>query len=136
MKSKKVLVIPCSGIGKSIGSVARDATYEIIENLRPHCADTICLASLTLGEESAKQKVLSSYCITLDGCPKECAKKNVEALDREPDRSYRIIDFFKENPGKRPSGIIDIGKSGRELSKSIADAVTKDVDDLLANEVK
>jgi uncharacterized metal-binding protein len=136
MESKKVLMIPCSGIGKPIGSVGRDATYEIIENLRPGDADTICLASLTLGEDEVKRKVTSNYCITLDGCPMECAKKNVEALGKKPDKSYRIIDFFKDNPGKKPSGIVDIGEGGRELSKSIADAIVKDVDDLLGSEVK
>ena len=133
MKDKKVLIIPCSGIGKSLGSVGRDATYEVIENLKPGKADTVCLASLTLGDEEAKQKVTSNYCISLDGCPKECAKKNIEALGKEPEKSYRTIDFFKDNPGKKPQGIVDIGEGGRALSKSIAKVISEDVDDLLEN---
>jgi hypothetical protein len=133
MKDKKVLIIPCSGIGKSLGSVGRDATYEVIENLKPGKADTVCLALLTLGDEEAKQKVTSNYCISLDGCPKKCAKKNIEALGKEPEKSYRTIDFFKDNPGKKPQGIVDIGEGGRALSKSIAKVISEDVDDLLEN---
>ncbi len=31
---EKVIVIPCSGIGKAFGSISRDAVYEVTENLR------------------------------------------------------------------------------------------------------
>ena len=133
MSDKKVLIIPCSGIGKSLGSVGRDVTYEVIENIKSDKTDTVCLAMLTMGDEEAKKKITSNYCISLDGCPKECAKENIEALGKEPEKSYRIIDFFKNNPGKKPQGIVDIGEGGRALSKSIAKVISEDVDDLLEN---
>lgn len=136
MSDKKVLIIPCSGIGKSLGSVGRDVTYEVIENLSPDKTDTICLALLTMGDDEAKHKVSSNYCIALDGCPKECAKKNIESLGKKPERSYKIIDFFKDNPGAKPSGIVDIGEGGRKLSKSIAKTLAKDVDDILESEAR
>ncbi len=31
-----VVVVPCSGIGKSLGTVSREAAYELCENLRPN----------------------------------------------------------------------------------------------------
>jgi len=31
----KVVIVPCSGIGKSYGSVAREGAYVVTEDLRP-----------------------------------------------------------------------------------------------------
>ena len=30
-----VVVVPCSGIGKTFGSVSREAAYDLCEDLRP-----------------------------------------------------------------------------------------------------
>lgn len=35
MKGQKVVIIPCSGIGKSLGTVGRVATYKVTDRLRP-----------------------------------------------------------------------------------------------------
>ena len=32
---RKVVVVPCSGIGKTYGTVSREAAYEVTEDLRP-----------------------------------------------------------------------------------------------------
>ena len=48
---KKVIVIPCSGIGKALGSVSREATYEVVESLRKGVTETTCLALITSGDD-------------------------------------------------------------------------------------
>ena len=37
MKSttRKVVVLPCSGIGKTYGALARETTYELVDRVRP-----------------------------------------------------------------------------------------------------
>ncbi len=73
---KKVIVIPCSGIGKPIGTVSRETTYEVIENLAKDKAETVCLALLTSRDEETIEKVKNNYVITLDGCAQAlCSKK-------------------------------------------------------------
>jgi uncharacterized metal-binding protein len=128
---KKVLIIPCSGIGKSIGTVSRETTYEIIENLSKGKAETVCLALLTSQDKETMDKVKNNYVITLDGCAKHCAKKNTEQCGKIPDKNYMILKFAAANPDKKPQGIIDIGKSGKALVETIADTIVKDVDSLL-----
>ena len=128
---KKVLIIPCSGIGKSIGTVSRETTYEIIENLSKGKAETVCLALLTSQDKETMDKVKNNYVITLDGCAKHCAKKNTEQCGKIPDKTYMILKFAAANPDKKPQGIIDIGKSGNALVETIADTIVKDVDSLL-----
>lgn len=124
---KKVIVIPCSGIGKPIGTVSRETTYEIIEKLKPDKTETICLALLTSGDEKTIDKLKSNYCITIDGCAKHCAKKNTEECGKIPDKSYTILKFAAANPDKKPEGIIDIGEGGRALVETIANEIIKDM---------
>jgi uncharacterized metal-binding protein len=133
-RNKKVIVIPCSGIGKPIGTVSRETTYEIVENLaKEGSAETVCLALLTSQDKETMDKVKNNYVITLDGCARHCAKKNTEQCGKVPDKSYMILKFAAANPDKKPQGLIDIGDSGRALVDTIADAVKKDVDSLLEN---
>ena len=130
---KKVLVIPCSGIGKPIGTVSRETTYEIIENLAKGKAETVCLALLTSQDKETIDKVKNNYCITLDGCARHCAKKNTEECGKIPDKSYMILKFAAANLDKKPQGIIDIGNGGKALVDTISDTIAKDVDGLLEN---
>lgn len=130
---KKVIVIPCSGIGKPIGTVSRETTYEIIENLAKGKAETVCLALLTSQDKETIDKVKNNYCITIDGCARHCAKKNVEECGKIPDKSYMILKFAAANPDKKPQGLIDIGDGGKALVDTISDAITKDVKNLIGN---
>ena len=130
-RDKKVIVIPCSGIGKPIGTVSRETTYEVIENLAKGKAETVCLALLTSQDKETIDKVKNNYCITLDGCARHCAKKNIEQCGKIPDKSYMILKFAAANPDKKPQGLIDIGDSGKALVDTISDTVAKDVESLM-----
>ena len=131
ISDKKVLIIPCSGIGKPIGTVSRETTYEIIENLAKGKAETVCLALLTSQDKETIDRVKNNYVITLDGCAKHCAKKNTEQCGKIPDKSYMILKFAAANPDKKPQGIIDIGNGGKALVDTISDTIIKDAGSLL-----
>jgi uncharacterized metal-binding protein len=133
INDKKVLIIPCSGIGKPIGTVSRETTYEIIEKLSKGKAQTVCLALLTSQDKETMDKIKNNYVITLDGCAKHCAKKNTEQCGKIPDKNYMILKFAAANPDKKPQGIIDIGNSGKALVETITDTVVKDVNNMLEN---
>jgi uncharacterized metal-binding protein len=135
MKDKKFIIIPCSGIGKPIGTVSRETAYEIIKQ-KPDLAETVCLAQLTLGDKEAIKKINDNYCITLDGCAKHCAQKNTEACGKIPEKSYMILKFAAENKEMKPEGVIDIGKNGRALVKTISKKIIGDMDEILENEKK
>jgi hypothetical protein len=47
----KALIIPCSGIGKTYGSVAREAAFWVTEDLRPEETHLLPLSLLVLGPE-------------------------------------------------------------------------------------
>ncbi len=121
-------VIPCSGIGKPSASVGREAAYRVVEELRPASADTLCLSLLVLGDEEARDKVKGNPCISIDGCGKDCARKNIELAQGHVAASRRVHDVLKKHRALKPDGVLDIGEPGRKLAELLAGELAKDVD--------
>lgn len=135
-KPKKVVVLPCSGIGKVYGALARETTYELVEKVRPGLATTTCLPLLVIKDPEAVALVTENPVITIDGCPKDCAKKSVEALGKVVDQAYEAIKFYKEHKDLKPEGIAEVNETGRKLAAVAAEEVAKAVDELAAGEGK
>jgi uncharacterized metal-binding protein len=133
-KHKKVVVLPCSGIGKVYGALARETTYELVEKVRPGLATTTCLPLLVIKDPEAVALVTENPVITIDGCPKDCAKKSVEALGKVVDKTYEAIKFYKEHKDLKPEGIAEVNETGRKLAAVAAEEVAKVVDELAAGE--
>ena len=53
-EERKVMVVPCSGIGKTYGTVSREAAYEVTEDSRPEATGLVALSLLVLGDEDAR----------------------------------------------------------------------------------
>jgi len=133
-KRKKVVVLPCSGIGKVFGALARETMYELLERVRPGLVATTCLPLLVIKDPEAVALVTGNPVITIDGCPKDCAKKSVEALGKAVDKTFEAIKFYKEHKDLKPEGIAEVNETGRKLAAVAADEVAKEVDRLAAGE--
>lgn len=130
-KRKKVVLVPCSGIGKALGSVGREATYEVVENLRKGVTDTTCLALIVRGDEETLQLVKNNRCIAVDGCPLQCAAKNVELAGGDLAASFRVVDTLRENRKLKPKSVTFLDHDGQELANLLAEQVAQKVDELL-----
>ncbi len=135
-KHKKIVVLPCSGIGKVYGALARETTYELMERVRPDNVVTTCLPLLVIKDPEAVALVIENPVITIDGCPKDCAKKSVEALGKEPDKTYEAIKFYTAHKDLKPEGVAEVNETGRKLAAVAAEEVAKVVDELAAGEEK
>jgi len=133
-KGKKVIVIPCSGIGKPLGTVGRQATYDIIEKRCPGRATTTCLALLVSGDSDSVQLVKDNPCIALDGCPKECARKNIAIAGGTTRSELRVMDVLKEHRDCKPETVLLIGEGGEKLVAALADRVEKEINRILGEE--
>jgi len=127
---ERVIIIPCSGIGKAFGSVSREAAYVVTEELRPACTETVCLSLLTLGDEDARHRVRKHPTITIDGCPTGCARVNVEQAGAAPAVAFRVFDVFRRHKELRVRSVSDIGEAGGELARILAGDVAAKVDEL------
>ncbi len=128
--SKRVMIIPCSGIGKAYGSVGREAMYAVLEDLRPNATETVCLSLLTLGDEDAQAQVREHSTITIDGCPKACAKVNVEAAGGTPAAIYRVFDVYRAHKDLKVRSVSALGESGRAMARILAEEIAVKVDEL------
>jgi uncharacterized metal-binding protein len=114
------LVIPCSGIGKVHGLISREAAYLVTDELSPKETDTLCLALLVKGDEEALSAVQSHACITIDGCAKACAQKNVEMAGGRVAKAIQVAEAFKNFRGAKPGNATMLTDEGWAITRDIA----------------
>lgn len=131
---KRVMIVPCSGIGKAYGSVGREAMYALLEDLRPDATDTVCLSLLTLGDADAQAQVRDQPTITIDGCPSACAKVNVEAAGGKPAAEYRVYDVYRAHRELKVRSVSELGEAGRTMARILAEEIAVKVDELVRSE--
>lgn len=129
-KDGKVFIIPCSGIGKALGTVGRVAMYEVIEKLRSNEATTTCLPLLTIGDETVLKLVRNNPCISIDGCPTQCARKNIEASKGKLAASFLVTDTLRENRSLKPEAVTELGPKGSKLASILAQKIAEKIDEI------
>ena len=131
-KPGKVIIVPCSGIGKAQGLMAREAAYRAVEEVGHNRAETLCLARLVTGDQDALDAVRSQPCIAVDGCPKLCAHKNLELAQAKVSESVRVVDAFKRHRGARPGDATSLTGEGWAITGEIASELAGDARRLAA----
>ena len=121
----EVLVIPCSGVGKVHGLISREAVYHVTDKVLPGHADTVCLALLVTGDSETRQKVQETPCITLDGCPKLCALKNVELSGGKVAKGIRVYDVMKRHRGANFGTATALSEEGWTVVEELANEVAE-----------
>jgi uncharacterized metal-binding protein len=134
-QNKKVVIVPCSGIGKTYGTVSREAAYEVIEDLRPEQAQLVALSLLVLGDNEAREAVGQSPAIAIDGCKLACASKMVEESGGFVAQEYAVLDVYRRYRQFKPRGIAELNEGGQKLAHALAEEVAASVDELLVDEL-
>jgi uncharacterized metal-binding protein len=122
---EQVLVVPCSGIGKVHGLISREAVYHVTDKLMPGQSDTVCLALLVTGDAETRNKVQTRPCITVDGCPKLCAKKNVELSGGRVALGVRVYDTLKRHRGAQFGSPTTLSDEGWAAADEIAEEIAQ-----------
>jgi uncharacterized metal-binding protein len=130
--AKKVLIVPCSGIGKSYGTVSRVAAYQVTEDDRPESTQLIPLALLVLGDEESRAALAEYPAITLDGCKLACATKMVQECSGQVAKDFAVLDVFRRYRDLKPQGISQLNEGGEKLAIALAKEVDVAVDQLTA----
>jgi uncharacterized metal-binding protein len=127
---QKVIVVPCSGIGKSLGSVAREAGYELCDELRPESTRLVALSKLVLGEEQACEQVRRNPAITIDGCKLMCATKLVQHNGGKVAREVTVLDVYRRHKDLKAEGIAELNAAGKQLARVTAEEIAETVDQI------
>jgi len=132
--SRRVVVVPCSGIGKTYGSVSRMAAYDLTQDLRPETTQLVALSLLVLGDEQARADVAGCPAITIDGCKLACASKMVAESGGRIAREVAVLDVYRRHRDLKPGGIAELNEPGRQLAKVLARELAEFVDGLESQE--
>jgi uncharacterized metal-binding protein len=127
---ERIVVVPCSGIGKSLGSVTREAAYELCDNLRPGDTRLVALSKLVLGDAEARECVRTNPSVTIDGCKQMCASKLVKHNGGTVAREVAVFDAFRNHKGLKPEGIAELNAEGKELARLVAIEIAEQLDEL------
>ena len=127
-RMSKIIVIPCSGIGKAFGTIGREAAHIAVDETRPQATDTVCLSALVMGDEETRARVHGHRCITIDGCPIGCARKNVELAGGTVAKALRVVDTYKDHRELKPQTVTELDDAGRKLAQILAQQIADAVD--------
>ena len=119
----KIKVMPCSGIGKVFGLMAREAALKVTNELNAQVTETACLGHIVTGDVEAKEKIGGSTCITMDGCPALCAAKNVEPAGGIVKAKYRIVDEMKKHRGVNAGTGTTLSEDGWKIADELAEKI-------------
>ncbi len=126
----RVVIVPCSGIGKTYGTVSREAAYDVTEDLRPDQTELIALSQLVLGDPETRAAVAAAPAITLDGCKLACATKMVAESGGTVAQSFAVLDVYRRYKQFKPQGIAELNQGGQDLAHALALEVAAVVDGL------
>jgi uncharacterized metal-binding protein len=116
----KALIVPCSGIGKTYGTVAREAAYILTEDLRPETAQLIPLTLVVLGDEEVGKTLLNLPAIAIDGCKLACAANAVAQAGGKVSHAIQVLDVYRRHRELKPDGIAELNENGRRLAEALA----------------
>ena len=133
-QEQKAIIVPCSGIGKTYGSVSREAAYVVVEDLRPDKTKLVALSRLVLGEEESRSAVAQNPAITIDGCKLACAKKMVQESGGSVVEDFAVLEVYRRYRQFKPRGISELNEGGKQLAQVLAEEVAAIVDNLTVTE--
>jgi uncharacterized metal-binding protein len=131
----RVLIVPCSGIGKTYGTVGREAAYSLAEELRPGSAEVVALSLLVMGDEELQARVQASPVIAVDGCKLACASKMVAESGGRVAYEANVLDTFRRNRTLRPKGVSRLNPDGQALACELAGELAEAADRIIKGEV-
>jgi uncharacterized metal-binding protein len=129
-EQKKIAIVPCSGIGKSYGTVSRLAAYQVTDDDRPESTQLIPLSLLVLGDEEAKAALVNNVAITIDGCKLACATKMVKESGGDVAKDFAVLEVFRRYRDYKPQGIGELNEGGMKLADALAKEVDASVDEI------
>jgi uncharacterized metal-binding protein len=127
---RKVMIIPCSGIGKSYGTVSRVAAYQVVDEDRSDRTQLIPLALLVMKDEASQKIIAESPAITIDGCKLACATKMVQQCGGQVARDFAVLDVFRRYRNFKPQGIAELNEGGEKLAQALAKEIDAVVDEI------
>jgi uncharacterized metal-binding protein len=131
----KVGIVACSGEALTEGTISRLATRRVLELLRPDKTVTICLPLFLAGNEAERNFAKTHPTITIDGCPKQCARWGAEQHSGPVSGALVVSDILGTAANGCSRSSRRVPQSDKKAVSTVADRIASEVDRVL-NESK
>lgn len=91
----KVAILPCTGVGQVVGTIARQAAYRVCEDERPAISVLLCLPALVKGVQEDLDMVRQCPVVVIEGCKERCAAHALSTQGRLPAATVFVPDVMK-----------------------------------------
>jgi uncharacterized metal-binding protein len=129
----KAGIISCSGESIPEGTIARMATRQVLETLRPGKTVTICLPLFLAGEEGERNFAKTHPTIAIDGCGKQCAKWGTEKYSGLISGALVVSELLGTKAANCSRSSRNTSQVDREAVSAVAERIAAEVDRVLAN---
>jgi len=91
----KVAILPCTGVGQVVGTIARQAAYRVCEDLCPRETVLVCLPALVKGVQEDLDMVAECPVVVIEGCKECCATHALATRGRVPSATVSVPEVMK-----------------------------------------
>jgi hypothetical protein len=128
----KVGIVSCSGESIAEGTISRLATRRVLELLRPDRTVTICLPLFLAGNEGERNFSKTHPTITIDGCPKQCARWGTEQHSGPVSGALVVSEILGTAAAGCSRSSRGASKADKEAVWTVAEHIAAEVDRILA----
>jgi uncharacterized metal-binding protein len=130
----KVAVLGCSGIGRLVSTVVRQAVYMIAQD-RPDEVEVVGAGPLTGNVAEALEKARKYPLIVIDGCRPKCATAIAQGKDLDVAAAIWVAEVAARNKlsiaGDKRT---ELTEKGLALARAVADEAIARIDLIVAEE--
>jgi uncharacterized metal-binding protein len=131
----KVAVLGCSGIGRLVSTIVRQAVYMLKQD-RPDNVVVISSGSLTGDVPEALAAARAYPLLVIDGCRPKCASVLARGKGLEPAGSIWVADIVaREKLSLAGENRKALGEKGTALARAIADEAIARIDLIVAEDM-
>jgi len=124
LTENKICILPCNGLDKSLGVIARKVALKVIE--KDPKIELICPVLLNTGDNNYEELVKSSKLILIDGCMTRCVTKLTEKRDSKIFMKILIPDMSKKFKIK-PCTTLTLDEENEKLVDLISDLIIEEL---------
>jgi len=122
--SRKIAILPCTGVGQVVGTIARQAAYTVCDDLRPDQTCLVCLPALVKGVQEDIDMIRNCPVVVVEGCKERCATYAIQLQGGAPAAVVYIPDVVEG------TGLKIKREARRQLTESeqqVADLVAQQI---------
>jgi len=139
MKGERKVVLPCNGLDKEAGALAREAALRLVEG----GAELVCPVLFQRNPKRYRKELDAGELLVIDGCKTGCASKLAKDKGLKIAGRLNVTEMLKEmgikggkNPLPDPDHLDRLLASLGELGEAEAESVKEAVPGLFAGEVE